>query len=97
MLNIQPLEMRSPSHSLSSLECEEVNQYHEKMQFVHSIIQDICRSRKFVVEFLRRLIRGWSWKEQGGLKITQVHLIQIQESNGEKGMEQQAMKGQAVA
>jgi hypothetical protein len=30
MLNIQPLAMRSPSHSLSSSKCEERKQYHEK-------------------------------------------------------------------
>ncbi len=52
MLNIQLLAMRSLLHSSSSSECEEGKQYHEKIQFAHSIIQDIYRLGTFAVEFL---------------------------------------------
>jgi hypothetical protein len=38
VLNIRPLAMRSPLYSSSSSECEEGKQYHEKIQFMHSII-----------------------------------------------------------
>ncbi len=48
-----PVVMRSLPHSLSSLECEEGKQYHEKMQFAHSIIQNIYRSRSPVVNFCK--------------------------------------------
>jgi hypothetical protein len=54
MLNIQPMAMISPPQSLSSLKCEEGKQYHAKMQFAHSIIQNIYRLGSYVVEFMRR-------------------------------------------
>jgi hypothetical protein len=54
VLKIQLFIVRSSPHSLSSLECEEKKQYHVKMQFAHSIIQNIYRSGAYVVEFLRR-------------------------------------------
>ncbi len=44
VLNIQPLAMKSPPHSLPFSECQEGKQYHEKMQFAHSIIEEIYRS-----------------------------------------------------
>jgi hypothetical protein len=37
-LNIQLLAVRSVLHSPSSLECEKGKQYHENVQFAHSII-----------------------------------------------------------
>jgi hypothetical protein len=52
MLNIQPLAIRLPPHSSSSLECVEGKVYNEKIQFAHKIIQDIDITRTFVVEFL---------------------------------------------
>ncbi len=60
VLIIQPMAMRSSLHSLPSLKCEEGKQYHENMQFYHSIIQDMYRS--FVIEFLRRQRRGLEFK-----------------------------------
>ncbi len=39
------------THSPSFLECEEGKAYNEKMQFAHTIIQDIYRSKTYVVEF----------------------------------------------
>jgi hypothetical protein len=64
MLNILSLVVRSLLHSLSYLECEERKKYHEKMQFAHSIIQDIYRSGTFTVVFLQKRKRGWSSNEQ---------------------------------
>jgi hypothetical protein len=78
---------------LSSLQCVEGKQYHEKMQFAHSIIQDIYRSRTFVVKFLNRWKRSWSSSEQGGPKTTPVDLIYIQELDEKEGVEQQYVKG----
>jgi hypothetical protein len=69
--------MRSSPHSLSSVECEEGKQYHEKMQFAHSIIENIYRSRSYVVKFLQRQKRGWSSREEGGPRATLVDPIQI--------------------
>jgi hypothetical protein len=54
MINIQLLVMKLLLHSPSSLDYEEGKQYHEKMQFTHSIIQNIYRSKPFAIEFLRR-------------------------------------------
>lgn len=75
VLNIQLLAVRSSSHSLSSSKCEERKQYHEKMQCVHSIISEIYRSGSYAVEFLKRQRRGWSSREQGGLRATPVDLV----------------------
>jgi hypothetical protein len=63
MLNIQPLEVRSPLHSPSFLECEEGKTYNEKMQFAHTIIQDIYRFGTFAVEFLHICKKGWNSNE----------------------------------
>jgi hypothetical protein len=52
VLNIQLLAIRLPPHSSSSLECVEGKVYNEKIQFAHTIIQDIDITRIFVVEFL---------------------------------------------
>jgi hypothetical protein len=58
VLYIKLLVMKLSSYSLPSLDCEEGKQYHEKMQFAHSIMQDIYKSKSFEVEFLRRQRRG---------------------------------------
>lgn len=59
VLYIKSLVMKLSSiYSLPSLDCEEGKQYHEKMQFAHSIMQDIYKSKSFEVEFLRRQRRG---------------------------------------
>jgi hypothetical protein len=50
-LNIQLLAIRSPPHSSSSLECQEGKVYNEKMQFMQTIIHNIYKTRKSVVEF----------------------------------------------
>jgi hypothetical protein len=55
------------------------------MQFAHSIIQDIYKSRSYAVEFWKRQRRSWSSREQGGLRVTPMDLIHIQELN-EKGV-----------
>jgi hypothetical protein len=80
VLNIQQLTVRSPPHSSSYLECKEGKKNHEKMKFVHPIIQDIYRSGTSVLEFLRRHRRSWSSSEQGGLRTTPVGPLYIQES-----------------
>jgi hypothetical protein len=79
--------MRSSPHSLSSSKCEERKQYHEKMQFVHSINLDIYRLGSYAVEFLKRRRRGWSSREQGGLRATPMDPVQIQEFDKKKGVE----------
>jgi hypothetical protein len=58
MLNIQPLAIRLPPHSPSSLECGEGKVYNEKMQFAHTIIQDMYRIGTSIIEFLRKHRRG---------------------------------------
>jgi hypothetical protein len=63
MLNIQLMAVRSLSHSPSSSECEEGNVYNDNMQFAHTIIQDIHRSRTSTIEFLHKCRRGWSSNE----------------------------------
>jgi hypothetical protein len=54
VLNIQPLDVRSLSHSSSSSECEEGKVYNEKIQFAQIIIQNIDTTGTSVVEFLHR-------------------------------------------
>ncbi len=88
MWNIQSLAMKLPLHSPSSSKCEEGKQYHEKMQFVHSIIQNIYKLGTSVVEFLRRQRKGWSSNKQGGLGITLVDLVCIHKLDEKKGVEQ---------
>ncbi len=80
--------MRSLLHSLSSSKCDEGKHYHKKMQFTHSIIQDIYRSGTYEEEFLRRQRKCWSSSEQGSPRVTPMDLVYIQESNKEEGMEQ---------
>jgi hypothetical protein len=70
VLNIQLMVVKSLLHSPSCSECEERKQYHKKMQFAHSIIQNIHRSRSSIVKFLKRRIKGLSSSKQGGPRAT---------------------------
>jgi hypothetical protein len=79
VLNIQLLAIRLLPHSPSSSECEEGKAYNERMQFVHTIIQDIYKIGTSTIEFLRRRRRGWSSNEQVGLGATLVDLMHIEE------------------
>jgi hypothetical protein len=88
MLNIQPLVVRSLSHSPSSLKCEENKVYNKKMQFAHTIIQDIYRFKTSIIEFLHKRRRGWSSSVQVGLKATSVDLVNIEELEEDKSVEQ---------
>jgi len=63
VLNIQPLALRLPLHSSSSLECVKGKAYNEKIHFAQTIIQDINTTRTSVVEFLHRSERRWCPKE----------------------------------
>jgi hypothetical protein len=63
MLNIQLLAVKFLLHSPSSSKCEKGKAYHEKMQFAHTIIQDIYKVGTSTIEFLHRCIRGWSSNE----------------------------------
>jgi hypothetical protein len=57
------------------------------MQFAHSIIQDIYRLGRSIVEFLHRHKRGWSTSEQVGPKTTPMDLVYIEKSDEDKGVE----------
>jgi hypothetical protein len=87
VLNIQPLVVKSLPHSPSCSKCEERKQYHEKMQFAHSIIQNIHRLGSSIVNFLKRKIKGWNSSEQKGPRTTLMDLVHIQELNKEEGKE----------
>jgi hypothetical protein len=63
VLNIQPLVVRSPSHSSSSLKCVEGEAYNEKILFVQMIIQDINIIGTFAIEFLHKSKRHRCAKE----------------------------------
>jgi hypothetical protein len=54
MLNIQPLIIRSLSHSSSSSECTKGKAYNEKIQFLQMIIHDLHMTGIVAVEFLRK-------------------------------------------
>lgn len=96
MLNIQPLVVRSLSHSPSSLKCEENKVYNKKMQFAHTIIQDIYRFKTSIIEFLHKRRRGWSSSVQVGLKATSVDLVNIEELEEDKSVEQWFVEAQAM-
>lgn len=51
VLNIQPLAVRSSLHSPSSLECEKGKVNNEKMQFAHTIIQDMYKIETYQLNF----------------------------------------------
>ncbi len=51
VLNIQPLPIRSLSHSSSSLECAQGKVYNEKMQFAKMIIQNIVQLEHLQLNF----------------------------------------------
>jgi len=63
LLNIQLLVIRSSPHSSSMLECVKGKVYNEKIQFVQIIIEDINKTRTFVIEFLRISKKSWHPKE----------------------------------
>ncbi len=50
----------------------------------NSIIQDMYKSRTYVVEFLRRQRRGWSSSEY---RATTMYLVYIREADKEEGVE----------
>ncbi len=66
------------------------------MQFVHSTILYIYRSRTYVVEFLWRCKRGWSSNKQVGTKTTPMDLIYIEELDEDEGVEHQSMEEYAT-
>jgi hypothetical protein len=96
VLNIKLLAIRSSPHSSSSSECEEGKTYNEKMQFSHTIIHDIYRTRTFAIEFLWRSKRSWRASEQKGPRITLVDPMFIEELEEDEAMEQQFVEAQAV-
>jgi hypothetical protein len=55
---------------------------------MHTIIQDIFKSKTSIVEFLHKCRRGWSSSEQAGPKITSLALVYIAKSVEDKGVEQ---------
>jgi hypothetical protein len=88
MLNIQPLAMRSLLHSPSFSKCEEVKTYSEKMQFLHTIIQDIYKFETYVVEFLCICRRGcWNSSEQARPKATLMDVVNIEKLEEDEGVE----------
>jgi hypothetical protein len=88
MPNIQPLAIRLSSHSPSSLECEEGKAYNEKIQFAHTIIQDIYKTETSIVKFLCKHKRGWSSSVQTRLRATSMDLVNIEQYEDDKGVEQ---------
>jgi hypothetical protein len=88
VLNIQPLAIRLSSHSPSSLECEEGKTYNEKIQFAHSIIQDIYKTETSTVKFLCKRKKGWSLSVQTRLRATSMDLMNIEKYEEDKGVEQ---------
>jgi hypothetical protein len=63
VLNIQPLTIRSSSHSSSSLKCVEGMAYNEKIQFVQTIIHNCDIIGTSVIEFLRKSRQYWHARE----------------------------------
>ncbi len=88
MLNKQLLVIRLPLHSPSSLECEEGKAYNENMQFAHTIIQDMYKTRTFIIEFLHICRRGQSSSVQVGPRATSMDLVSIEELEEDEGVEQ---------
>ncbi len=84
------------SHSPSSLKCEKGKAYNEKMQFVHTIIQDLCRTKTSTIEFLYIRKRGWSSNVQAGPRATSMDLVKIEETEEDKGVEQRSVDTQAM-
>jgi hypothetical protein len=87
VLNIQPLAIRLPFHSSSSLECAKGKAYNEKILFVQMIIQNIDIIGTFEVEFLCRSIKHWCASEQIGPKATLIDLVFIEESEEDEVVE----------
>jgi hypothetical protein len=61
------------------LECEKGEAYSEKIQFAHTIIQDIDTTRTFKVEFLCRSRRCWHVRKHIKLRTTLVNSVCIEE------------------
>ncbi len=74
-------------HSPSFSKCEEGKMYNEKMQFLHTIIQNIYKSGTFAIEFLHKHERGWSSNVQVGPRVTLVNLMNIKELEEDEGVE----------
>ncbi len=79
MLNIQLLDVRSSSHSSSSLECAKGKAYNVKIQFVETIIQDIDIIETFKVEFLHRSRQHQCGRKQTGPRVTSIDLVCLKE------------------
>ncbi len=88
MLNIQPLTIRSLSHSSSSLKCAEGKAYNEKIQFVQTIIYNCDIIGTSTIEFLRKRKQHWHAREQIGLGATLIDLMCIEKSEEDKAEEQ---------
>jgi hypothetical protein len=84
--------VRLPLHSPLSSKCEKGKAYNEKMQFVHTIIQNIYKTETLIVEFLRRRIRGWSSNEQTRPPTTSTNLMYIEKLEKDEGVEQRFVK-----
>jgi hypothetical protein len=84
--------VRLPLHSPLSSKCEKGKTYNEKMQFVHTIIQNIYKTETLIVEFLRRCIKGWSSSEQARPRATSTDLIYIEKLEKDEGVEQRFVK-----
>jgi hypothetical protein len=67
-----------------------------KMHFTHTIIQDLCRTRTYVVEFLCIHKRGWSSNVQVGPRATSVDLVNIEKLEEDEGVEQRSVDTQIV-
>ncbi len=71
-----------PPHSSSSSKCVERKPYNEKLQFAHTIIQDIDITTTSIVKFLRRSRKHWHVKEQtkpGATFIDSVFIEKLEE------------------
>jgi hypothetical protein len=78
----------SSPHSPSFSECEEGKAYNEKMQFAHTIIEDIYKFETYAVEFLCICRKGcWNSSEQAKPRATLVDLMNIEKSKENKGVE----------
>ncbi len=73
-------------HSPSFFKCEEGKPYNEKMQFAHTIIQDIYKIGTYAFEFLCRCRRGWSSNVQARPGATLVDSVNIEESEEDEGV-----------
>jgi hypothetical protein len=96
VLNIQPLALKLPPHSSSSLECVKGKAYDENIHFVQTIIQDINTTRTYVVEFLDISKRHWCPKEQIGPRATSIDPMFIEELEDDERVEQHFVEEQTM-